>query len=194
MTTVAIRRSLGALAVFGLAAAGNLVTTGGDPRAYMAVADQSTSAGELFRAFWTTPVGSSAPMIKDDHSDGARAHVVLMPEGTGVTAAAIEEGDQTCLSTRDEVGIGEGCSPTSTFAGGRNLLATIVVIGTGKARLTGLVPDAARDLTIEPAGGNQRSVSLTDGAFTRVLGYDALPVTLRWTDADGNPQTLTMSL
>ena len=166
---------------------------GRDPHNGVVAVEPSSSATGLFGVLQTTPAGDG-PLIRDDHSSEAKVHVLLADEPRRATVALVVDRDELCLSTRHEAMVTEGCSPITELAGGRRILATIVVVGGNETRLSVAAPDAARNLTIQRGSGSPEPITLTNSAFTAVLDPTELPVTLGWTDVTGGRHMIPLSV
>lgn len=132
-------------------------------------------------------------------ADNPLAGGVAPRVATGDARRAIEQpevavdvgsaGGFVCLAVRAHGGSGSvSCTTAAAAADPKTPLVAADSLGDGRWRVTGLVPQSVRQVSVTTDSGAVRSVSAANNTFTTVT--DTVPQEASWTATDGAIRTL----
>jgi hypothetical protein len=100
--------------------------------------------------------------------------------------------DLLCMSSREADGVGSlGCTEPTVAAYGVHLFLSVDFLGSGKWRVTGLVPDQVTEIRLQAKGGPAFLQTVEKNVFSMVVS--GTPESVTWTAPDGAAHRMSLA-
>lgn len=110
-----------------------------------------------------------------------RVHRVDHP--SGVRVFLVDAGSTLCMAEDGVAGAGLACGPAPSASNGNRPPISVTKVDEATWRVTALMTDGARDVSVGTAEGRTVALGVTDGVAS--ASVEGTPSSFSWTDPDG---------